>query len=225
MSSKNISSNKFYQLCSDDSGDEESGGPPNNNLDTDNQCLTPLEIGEGEHRFQSQYCLWYSRRGSGKQSHNFHQNLKLIGRFGSVEQFWRFYSHLVRPGELSSHSDFHLFKMGIKPMWEDDANKLGGKWIVRLRKGLSSRCWENLVLAMLGEQFMVGEEICGAVVSVRFQEDIISIWNRTGSDTAVTNRIRDTFRRVLNLPPGTAIEYKAHNDSIKELKSIGRGKT
>ena len=92
-------------------------------------------------------------------------------------------------------------------MWEDDANKGGGKWIVRLRKGLSSRCWENLVLAMLGEQFMVGEEICGAVVSVRFHEDIISIWNRTASDTAVTNRIRDTFRRVLNLPQDTAIEY------------------
>ena len=92
-------------------------------------------------------------------------------------------------------------------MWEYDANKGGGKWIVRLRKGLSSGCWENLVLAMLGEQFMVGEEICGAVVSVRFQEDIISIWNRTASDTAVTNRIRDTFRRVLNLPQDTAIEY------------------
>ena len=26
---------------------------------------------------------------------------------------------------------------------------------------------------MLGEQFMVGEEICGAVVSIRFQEDIL----------------------------------------------------
>lgn len=35
-----------------------------------------------------------------------------------VEQFWRFYSHLVRPGDLSGHSDFHLFKEGIKPMWE-----------------------------------------------------------------------------------------------------------
>lgn len=46
---------------------------------------------------------------------------------------------------------------------------MGGKWIIRLRKGLASRCWENLILAMLGEQFMVGEEICGAVVSVRFQ--------------------------------------------------------
>ena len=65
---------------------------------------------------------------------------------------------------------------------------------------------------MLGEQFMVGEEICGAVVSIRFQEDILrsdeakiclfvlnfifSIWNRTACDQAVTNRIRDTFRRV-----------------------------
>ena len=44
-------------------------------------------------------------------------------------------SHMVKPGELASHSDFHLFKMGIKPMWEDEANKFGGKWIVRLRKG------------------------------------------------------------------------------------------
>ena len=122
--------------------------------------------------------------------------------------------------------------MGIKPMWEDEANKFGGKWIVRLRKGekmylflhgiiipivsgLASRCWENLVLAMLGEQFMVGEEICGAVVSIRFQEDILSIWNRSACDTAVTARIRDTFKRVLNLASSTVIEYKAHNDSIK----------
>lgn len=52
---------------------------------------------------------------------------------------------------------------------QDAANKNGGKWIVRLRKGLASRCWENMILAMLGEQFMVGDEICGAVISVRFQ--------------------------------------------------------
>jgi len=42
-------------------------------------------------------------------------------------------------------------------MWEDEANQRGGKLILRLRKGLASRCWENLVLAMLGEQFMVGK--------------------------------------------------------------------
>uniref|UniRef100_A0A8I3WQW0 Eukaryotic translation initiation factor 4E type 2 n=1 Tax=Callithrix jacchus TaxID=9483 RepID=A0A8I3WQW0_CALJA len=129
--------------------------------------------------------------------------------------FWRFYSHIVHPGDLTGHSDFHLFKEGIKPMWEDDANKNGGKWIIRLTKGLASCCWENLILAMLGEQFMVGEEICGAVVSVSFQEDIISIWNKTASNQATTARIRDTLRRVLNLPPNTIMEYKTHTDSIK----------
>jgi len=206
-----MSTNKFDALGSDDSEGEGEGGQA---LLVEG-AFTPLAIPEGEHRLQSQYCLWYSRRGPGKQTNNFDANLKLLGRFASCEQFWAIYSHLVKPGELASHSDFHLFKMGIKPMWEDEANKFGGKWIVRLRKGLSSRCWENLVLAMLGEQFMVGEEICGAVVSVRFQEDILSIWNRSACDQAVTNRIRDTFRRVLNLPPGTAIEYKAHNDSLK----------
>lgn len=52
---------------------------------------------------------------------------------------------------------------------QDESNRSGGKWIIRLRKGLASRFWENIILAMLGEQFMVGEEICGAVVSIRFQ--------------------------------------------------------
>ncbi|GLH11750.1 CG8277-PA [Gryllus bimaculatus] len=105
-------------------------------------------------------------------------------------------------------------------MWEDTANQRGGKWIVRLRKGLASRCWENLVLAMLGEQFMVGEEICGAVVSIRFQEDIISVWNKTAQDAGTTARIRDTLRRVLNLPPNTILEYKTHIDSLKAWKAV-----
>lgn len=63
---------------------------------------------------------------------------------------------------------FVLFSIIIYPLFQDEANQKGGKWLVRLRKGLVSRCWENLILAMLGEQFMVGEEICGAVVSIRF---------------------------------------------------------
>jgi len=212
-----MSSNKFEALGSDDSDNEELvNNHSNQQLEVEPIAFAPVAIPDGHHRLQSQYCLWYSRRNPGKQSHNFDQNLKLIGRFGTCEQFWSLYSHLVKPGDLASHSDFHLFKMGIKPMWEDEANKFGGKWIVRLRKGLASRCWENLVLALLGEQFMVGEEICGAVVSIRFQEDILSIWNRTACDGPVTARIRDTFKRVLNLHSGTTIEYKAHNDSIKE---------
>uniref|UniRef100_A0A8C6Z2Q0 Eukaryotic translation initiation factor 4E type 2 n=1 Tax=Nothoprocta perdicaria TaxID=30464 RepID=A0A8C6Z2Q0_NOTPE len=220
--------NKFDALKDDDSGDHDQNEENNTQKDgekekndrekpqssTKRKAVVP---GPAEHPLQYNYTFWYSRRTPGRptSSQSYEQNIKQIGTFASVEQFWRFYSHMVRPGDLTGHSDFHLFKEGIKPMWEDDANKNGGKWIIRLRKGLASRCWENLILAMLGEQFMVGEEICGAVVSVRFQEDIISIWNKTASDQATTARIRDTLRRVLNLPPNTIMEYKTHTDSIK----------
>ncbi|XP_014262516.1 eukaryotic translation initiation factor 4E type 2 isoform X2 [Cimex lectularius] len=201
---------------SDDSGEDESAYKDIKNTDL---STVPLEIPPGDHKLQYCYCLWYSRRSPGKQTlQSYDQHLKSIGCFGSVEQFWAINSHLARPSELPSHSDYHLFKVGIKPMWEDEANQKGGKWIVRLRKGFASRCWENLVLAILGEQFMVGQEICGAVVSIRFQEDIICVWNKTASDTHTTARIRDAMRRVLNLPPNTILEYKTHIDSLKSTR-------
>uniref|UniRef100_A0A669B261 Eukaryotic translation initiation factor 4E type 2 n=1 Tax=Oreochromis niloticus TaxID=8128 RepID=A0A669B261_ORENI len=186
----------------------------NNNNNNRRKTVCP---GAGEHPLQYNYTFWYSRRTPSRpaSSLSYEQNIRQIGTVASVEQFWRFYSHLVRPGDLSGHSDFHLFKEGIKPMWEDESNRSGGKWIIRLRKGLASRFWENIILAMLGEQFMVGEEICGAVVSIRFQEDILSIWNRTSNDQTTTSRIRDTLRRVLNLPANTIMEYKTHNDSLR----------
>ena len=46
------------------------------------------------------------------------------------------------------------------------------------------------LLAILGEQFIVGDEICGVVISIRSNEDIISLWNRTAFDTNITSRIR-----------------------------------
>ena len=35
-----------------------------------------------------------------------------------VEQFWAGYCHMTPPSQLPHYSTIHLFKMGIKPMWE-----------------------------------------------------------------------------------------------------------
>jgi translation initiation factor 4E len=81
----------------------------------------------GDHRLQSAYCLWFSRKTGGKQAQAaFDQQLRKIGSFATCEQFWDLNGHLVSPGEMQSHSDFHLFKEGIKPMWE-----------VRLKRNIS----------------------------------------------------------------------------------------
>eukprot|EP00128_Syssomonas_multiformis_P013684 Colp12_sorted_trinity150504_noHs@35921 len=114
-----------------------------------------------------------------------------------------------------------MFVEGIKPLWEDPNNIKGGKWIIRLKKGLASRLWEDLLLAVIGGEFeSQGEELCGVTCNVRFQEDILAVWNRTASDRDTTLQIKDTIRRVLSLPANSPMEYKAHDTSLKDLTSF-----
>ena len=85
-----------------------------------------------------------------------------------------------------------------RPVWEDPLNRAGGKWIVRVRKGAADRLWEDLVLALVGDQFAAlaprapdgVPEICGATLSVRQHEDILAVWHRVEADAHLRGRIR-----------------------------------
>jgi len=143
-----------------------------------------------------------------------------LGTVKTAEDFWQLYVHLRRPcDDRPSVCDYHVFREGVRPMWEDEANINGGKWIVRLRKGVSARFWEDVILAMLGGQFRVGDEICGAVLSVRYQEDLLSIWNKTADSRRVCMQIRDTLRSVMGLQLDAVMEYKKHTDSMRDNSS------
>ncbi|KAL7502692.1 hypothetical protein ACHAXN_000614, partial [Cyclotella atomus] len=141
------------------------------------------------------------------------------------EQFWSLYDHLIRPSSLPTTTDLHIFREGIQPTWEDPSNARGGKWLIRLKKGLASRYWEELVLALIGGQFSISghlphDEICGAVVSIRFNEDIVSVWNRHAGNAEVIERVRDCIKRILSLPNHAYLEYKPHMDSLADKSSF-----
>ncbi|ETV98265.1 hypothetical protein H310_08979 [Aphanomyces invadans] len=177
----------------------------------------------GESPIQNTYTFWYMKKNSGKaleDQESYEKSIKEIAEFRTVQGFWRVYNHLIRPNDLPNTTDYHLFKAGIKPMWEDSANRRGGKWMIRIRKGIASRYWEDLVLAIIGEQFDVGNEICGAVMSIRYNEDIISLWNRNADNNEACYRIRDTMRKVLNLPQFASLEYKRHDTSLNDNSSF-----
>lgn len=119
----------------------------------------------------------------------YEKTLHPIASVETVEQFFAVYQHLKRPSDLPLVSDYHLFKKGVRPIWEDEENKAGGKWVVRLRKGVADRYWEDLLLAIIGDQFgEAGEEVCGAVLSVRSGEDILSIWTRASGQRVLKIR-------------------------------------
>lgn len=136
-----------------------------------------------------------------------------------MEDFLSTYCWLARPNDLETISDYHLFKEGLRPTWED--SPVGGKWIIRLKKGLASRYWESLVFALIGDQFDVpNSEICGAVISIRNSEDILSVWNQTADDASTNLKIRDTLKRVLGLPENCIMEYKAHRQALQDHSSF-----
>ncbi|KAF9977977.1 Eukaryotic translation initiation factor 4E type 2 [Actinomortierella ambigua] len=191
------------------------------NLPSTSLTLHHSSAGTSEiHPLHFNWVFWFMHRAPGSKIVNYESSMKKIATFGSVEDFWAVYSHLRRPHELPNVSDYHLFKQGVRPVWEDATNINGGKWIVRLKKGLASRYWENLVMAVIGDQFDVGSEICGIVLSIRGAEDILSLWNQSAHEGRINLKIRDTMKRVLNLPPDTIMEYKTHNDALKDNSSF-----
>jgi len=116
---------------------------------------------------------------------------------------------------------FHMFADGIVPIWEDGANRAGGKWSIRLKKGTATRMWEEVLLAVVGNRFacasaglIASDEVCGAVLATKFNEDVLSVWNRSAQSQSVVTAIRDVLRKVLNAP-ANAFEYAPHETALK----------
>ena len=177
---------------------------------------------------QNRYCFWYRQRSvkgggagsGGGDDKNTWKEPESVASFQTVQHFWRIYDHLMRPSACPAITDFHLFKHGIKPTWEDPSNRNGGQFIIRMKKGLSSRCWEALLLAIIGEQFDVGNEICGAVISIRYNEDIVALWNRNADNIEAQNKIRHHMTSILGIPPFVSPEYKQHAQSMTDKSSF-----
>ncbi|KAG2141264.1 translation initiation factor eIF 4e-like domain-containing protein [Suillus clintonianus] len=203
--------------------------PPHEDRDRGADVPAPLSV----HPLRNTWVFWFrQQRAPGNKITNYEEGIKKIASFSSVESFWGLQTHLSPPSALVPTTDYLLFHAGVRrPVWEDPLNRTGGKWIVRLRKGVADRVWEDLVMGVVGDMFdecsTQGEgeeggwpEICGCTISVRQSEDIVSLWNRVDGDAKVREKIRDTLRVVLNLPPSTIMEYKSNNDSMQDKSSF-----
>ncbi|KAF9569632.1 translation initiation factor eIF4e [Agrocybe pediades] len=141
------------------------------------------------------------------------EDIKRVISFDSVEEFWGLYNNIIPPSQLPQKANYYLFKEGIIPAWEDEANKHGGKWSIQLPKdknrGNVDKMWMYTMLAAIGETFdpsptlgdgsAAASLITGVIVSTRPQFYRISIWTRlapSGSDedAALRERIEGVGR-------------------------------
>lgn len=93
-------------------------------------------VDEDTHPLQFAWTLYHDSRGrffspaassaSAKSPSDDNQHyaagLTVIGNFETVEDFCRYFNWLKPPSLLEAGSNYHVFKKGIQPMWEDTAN-------------------------------------------------------------------------------------------------------
>ncbi|KAN0055476.1 hypothetical protein ACTA71_008588 [Dictyostelium dimigraforme] len=170
------------------------------------------------HPLSSTYYFYYMPKRP-KTMNDYLAGLQLIsGPIKTVEDFWSYYSHMIRPvDEFSQLSDIYFFREGIKPIWEDAENKDGGKFVVKTRRNYTSKWWEDLLLAFIGEQVDGVENINGIVISFRSNDNnLIGIWNKNSEDT---DRLLVSLKQLFKIEK---LDYKPHFNRLQKEEHFGK---
>ena len=142
-----------------------------------------------------------------------------------MEEFWSVFNNVKPSGDLALNSNYHLFKEGVEPMWEDPANKEGGKFVLTIPKkdskgGKCDEWWLFTVLAVIGETMDAsGDEICGCVVSIRKGQDRIALWLKSCDRKACTE-VGARWKKCLEVSNKTSLIYQAHQDAAASGRSF-----
>ena len=177
------------------------------------------------------YTLWFSGlvpKEDAEDERDMKHIMEPIADIDTVEEFWAVYQHLLKPNETNSKTCYHLFQKGIKPVWEDEANKEGGRWHIWLPKGQTNKLWEDLLLYLIGNQFSNGDSVCGVEVRTKPRGDSLSIWHKSSENEEEKDKVRDEFLAALGATDkGLKVEYHKFTESLafekqhKSKKQIG----
>uniref|UniRef100_A0A7E4VSX0 eIF-4F 25 kDa subunit n=1 Tax=Panagrellus redivivus TaxID=6233 RepID=A0A7E4VSX0_PANRE len=167
------------------------------------------------HPLNSRWVLWYLKNDRTK---NWEDCLHKVTTFDSIEGFWSAINHIIPPSELPWGSDFYVFREGILPMWEDENNVKGGRWLVYVERARRAQdldhYWMELLMALVGEQFGEdGASISGAVVNIRQKGDKVALWTKDAEKDGTNYRIGHVCYDVLRMQDPNVMRYEVHKDA------------
>jgi len=119
------------------------------NLDAEPESLI-------KHPLQNSWTLWFFKNDKNR---NWEDNQRSIITFNTVEDFWALYNHIELASKLNAGCDYSLFKEGVKPMWEDERNRRGGRWVINLNKSQRAtsldKIWLEVMLCLNEKLLMI----------------------------------------------------------------------
>ncbi|KAK3037388.1 hypothetical protein RJ639_030150 [Escallonia herrerae] len=184
------------------------------------------------HPLEYSWTFWFDSPTAKSKQTSWGSSMCPIYTFSTVEEFWSvsfvtnaplatsgfkklqsIYNNMHHPSKLAHRTDFYCFKHKIEPKWEDPVCANGGNWTMSISKGKLDNSWLYTLLAMIGEQFDHGEEICGAVVNVRTRQEKISLWTKNATNEGAQVSIGRQWKRLLD--SNETIGFIFHDDAIK----------
>lgn len=153
------------------------------------------------------------------QSTTYENRLTLMyAEIHDIKEFYQIYNH-TPCANLRQRDSFHLFKRGVKPVWEDPRNVRGGSWTFRVPKEKSTEFWMLVQVIAVGEGFDdvvgKGDDICGLSLTTRFTSNLISVWNRDGANQKSIRGILEVVLEELPehlKPKESSYYYKRHEE-------------
>ena len=142
-------------------------------------------------------------------TNEYESQVKKLAEFNSIEEFWKIYQHIKKPDACKAGIDIQLFKNPIKPMWEDEYNKNGGRISLKLRKDFSTIIWEEILLAIIGDILPkeISDEINGVLISVKKKYNGLQIWFKN-YNKKITLELERCIRDLIQIPQEVPLEIK-----------------
>jgi translation initiation factor 4E len=147
--------------------------------------------------------------------------IQKIAQVSTVEEFWAVYSRVKRPEALKAQGteSLHFFRGDSRAMWEDPANARGGAFRCEFQSGgHASLYWERLLLDLIGEQ--LHPDLIGALVQLKRNSEIISVWTRTSDSPALAVELATQLFRSLGLPYKTKMVWRKHHGKREEQQTF-----
>ncbi|EJW03691.1 hypothetical protein EDEG_00179 [Edhazardia aedis USNM 41457] len=159
----------------------------------------------------------YQQKGKATQE-SWKDSLNQIATVGEIESLMYILDNIGEAEEWPFNSNLHFFREDILPMWEDDANVNGGKWVLEFSKEETvderiNDIWKKTVAFCVSEQ-APDLLICGCVLSPRKFVDRIAIWTKSKGEEI--EQIGRLWKKHVGFDD--QIGFKLHENSLKGVR-------
>jgi len=168
------------------------------------------------------YTSWYSvaDRSRGQTQKSYLDKLHKVGCFDSLDSFSLHWEKMIL-NYFPVASGILTFREDIKPVWEADVNRKGGKFAFACTQGYEDAIHKflKIVTGMItgGLEPKNGSEknesICGVIISMRQWGGTITIWNNDSDEEKVADILEKLYALVGR---SERILYQKHSKSIAE---------